>query len=123
MLTKQHWPAGFDSPNRLETALGLRRFLLVLELPLIFREDGTPLLHVLLYKMLNISPDALLLFQKWIEVYPPQRFQRLVRCFQDNVTQLVRFYTLDYRYKENGTTLPSGESAICSTSCTKLTRG
>ena len=89
-MCDKRWVQGLDGKNDSETALNVRRFMLLLETPGFGTiKESMQSFHRLLYKALNPSPAVAETFIRWVTEYDKERFQRLVTALRNDLAQHV----------------------------------
>ncbi len=89
-MSEKKWHQELDGNNDIESALNVRRFLIILELPGCYNcKEFSATFHHLLYKALSPSPKTVETLIRWITDYDKDRLQRLVRSIHDELVKLV----------------------------------
>ncbi len=88
-MSGKDWSEDLEGKSAAETALNVRWFLIVLELPGIYDTKNMLLLSRVLDKTLNIKRDTAELVIKWVNEYSKERFQKLVLNLKGILAELV----------------------------------
>lgn len=77
-MRNTEWLRNLDGSSQLETALNVRWFLVLLELPGTFSARKVPLLSHLLDKLEGVRNDTMNLLFRWMCGYAKEQLKRLV---------------------------------------------
>ncbi len=89
-MSEKRWHQGLEGRDDLESALNIRRFLVVLELPGCYScAEFSPTFHRLLYKALGLNSRVAETLVRWLTDYDKDRLLRLVRSMHDELARLV----------------------------------
>ena len=87
----EEWSKDLEGKSKMETALNIRWFLLVLELPGVYDKKNMLLLSRMLDKSLDIKRETAEILITWVNEYSKERFQKLVISLREILAELVVF--------------------------------